>query len=108
MVENLGGLEAVHKLNEQKAQLLYQAIDGSDFYLNTIAKANRSIMNVPFQLKDESLNAAFLTESKEAGLLTLKGHRVVGGMRASIYNAMPLEGVQALVSFMNEFERRYG
>ena len=81
-------------------------IDNSDFYRNDVAKANRSRMNVPFQLADSALDKLFLEESFAAGLHALKGHRVVGGMRASIYNAMPLEGVKALTDFMVEFERR--
>lgn len=107
-LKQLGGLDAVAKLNQAKAELLYGAIDGSSFYRNGVAPAYRSKMNVPFQLADEALNADFLKESAAAGLLTLKGHRIVGGMRASIYNAMPLEGVQALVDFMADFEKRKG
>ena len=96
------------KINQQKAELLYGVIDNSDFYRNDVAKANRSRMNVPFQLADSALDKLFLEESFAAGLHALKGHRVVGGMRASIYNAMPLEGVKALTDFMVEFERRHG
>ncbi|WAS99701.1 3-phosphoserine/phosphohydroxythreonine transaminase [Rouxiella chamberiensis] len=103
-----GGLNEIEKRNKAKAELLYSTIDRSDFYRNQVADANRSRMNVPFQLADASLDAVFLKESLEAGLHALKGHRVVGGMRASIYNAMPLEGVQALTSFMNDFEKRHG
>ncbi len=103
-----GGLSAMAEKNKAKASLLYQTIDGSDFYSNKVDDQYRSKMNVPFQLGDEALNEIFLTESAEAGLLTLKGHRIVGGMRASIYNAMPLEGVQVLVDFMAEFERKHG
>lgn len=103
-----GGLAAMAERNQAKGALLYNFIDNSDFYRNGIHEGNRSLMNVPFQLVDESLNATFLSESAAAGLLTLKGHRIVGGMRASIYNAMPIEGVQALVEFMAEFERKYG
>jgi phosphoserine aminotransferase len=103
-----GGVEAIHKINQHKANLLYQAIDGSDFYRNSIEKSFRSMMNVPFQLVDAALDQTFLEESEKFGLKALKGHRSVGGMRASIYNAMPIEGVEALVGFMNEFERRYG
>lgn len=101
-----GGVKAIAKINEQKATLLYQAIDNSNFYVNNVAPQYRSKMNVPFWLKDESLNTQFLNESEQAGLTALQGHRIVGGMRASIYNAMPLEGVQALVNFMKEFEKR--
>ena len=96
------------KINQQKADLLYGTIDRSDFYRNDVASANRSRMNVPFQLADSNLDKVFLEESFAAGLHALKGHRVVGGMRASIYNAMPLEGVQALTDFMVDFERRHG
>ena len=98
----------MEKRNRAKAALLYKLIDKSDFYHNRIASANRSLMNVPFQLADARLESLFLTESEEQGLLALKGHRAVGGLRASIYNAMPIEGVQALVDFMANFERRNG
>lgn len=103
-----GGIGEMDKLNQAKAELLYGTIDNSSFYRNEVASTNRSRMNVPFQLADASLNALFLEESLKAGLHALKGHRVVGGMRASIYNAMPLEGVKALTEFMTEFERRHG
>ncbi|EOU9532131.1 3-phosphoserine/phosphohydroxythreonine transaminase [Cronobacter dublinensis] len=103
-----GGVAAMDKINQQKAELLYGVIDNSDFYRNDVATANRSRMNVPFQLADSNLDKLFLEESFAAGLHALKGHRVVGGMRASIYNAMPLEGVQALTDFMVDFERRHG
>lgn len=103
-----GGVDAIHKVNQQKASTLYNAIDSSDFYQNYIDKTSRSMMNVPFQLIDPSLDNAFLEEADRSGLKALKGHRSVGGMRASIYNAMPLEGVEALVSFMSDFERKYG
>jgi len=103
-----GGVEAMDRINQQKAELLYSVIDNSDFYRNDVASANRSRMNVPFQLADSNLDALFLDESFKAGLHALKGHRVVCGMRASIYNAMPLEGVIALTDFMKDFERRHG
>ncbi|ELY2494701.1 3-phosphoserine/phosphohydroxythreonine transaminase [Cronobacter muytjensii] len=103
-----GGVAAMDKINQQKAELLYGVIDNSGFYRNDVATANRSRMNVPFQLADSNLDKLFLEESFAAGLHALKGHRVVGGMRASIYNAMPLEGVQALIDFMVDFERRHG
>lgn len=103
-----GGVTAMDKINQQKADLLYGAIDSSPFYRNDIASANRSRMNVPFQLADSALDKLFLEESQAAGLHALKGHRVVGGMRASIYNAMPLAGVKALTDFMQDFERRHG
>ena len=102
-----GGLVEVEKKNIAKAELLYNAIDNSPFYKNNVDASVRSRMNIPFQLVDESLNETFLSESKAAGLLTLKGHKLVGGMRASIYNAMPIEGVQALVNFMADFEKKY-
>jgi phosphoserine aminotransferase len=103
-----GGLEAMGQLNQAKAELLYAAIDSSPFYRNPIDPPYRSWMNVPFTLAAPALDGAFLAEAKAAGLLTLKGHRSVGGMRASIYNAMPLEGVQALIDFMGDFARRHG
>lgn len=107
-IKRLGGLEAMAALNERKAQALYAAIDGSDLYANPVEPACRSWMNVPFTLANPELDASFLTQAADAGLVTLKGHRSVGGMRASIYNAMPEEGVHALIAFMQEFERRYG
>ncbi|WP_225087846.1 3-phosphoserine/phosphohydroxythreonine transaminase [Pectobacterium colocasium] len=103
-----GGLAEMEKRNQEKADLLYSAIDGNDFYRNDVAIANRSRMNVPFLLADAALDKVFLEESVAAGLHALKGHRVVGGMRASIYNAMPLEGVKALTEFMADFARRHG
>ncbi|MCG9696707.1 3-phosphoserine/phosphohydroxythreonine transaminase [Shewanella sp. Isolate11] len=102
-----GGIAAMAKTNTQKAELLYSFIDSGDFYENRVAVENRSQMNVTFYLKDESLNEAFLAESKAAGLVALKGHRSVGGMRASIYNAMSLEGVAALVEFMKKFADKH-
>ncbi|MBU2976804.1 3-phosphoserine/phosphohydroxythreonine transaminase [Alteromonas sp. C1M14] len=103
-----GGLEAMAQRNKEKAALLYSAIDSSDFYSNPVHPENRSRMNVPFHLADDSLNALFLEESSQAGLMALKGHRSVGGMRASIYNAMPIDGVVALVDFMQQFEKKHG
>ena len=103
----LGGVEAIEKENIAKAKLLYDTIDSTDFYINRVAVNNRSRMNVPFFLKDESLNDAFLKGAAEHGLLQLKGHRSVGGMRASIYNAMPIEGVQALVNYMKVFDKNH-
>ncbi len=100
-----GGLAAIERHNIAKAQLLYDALDNSDFYSSPVERDCRSRMNVPFFLHDERLNDAFLKGAQQNGLVQLKGHRVVGGMRASIYNAMPLEGVQALVAYMKEFER---
>jgi phosphoserine aminotransferase len=107
-VRDTGGLAAMAERNHRKAALLYGAIDGSGFYRNPVAKPCRSIMNVPFTLAKPELDKAFLAEAQKAGLVNLEGHRSVGGMRASIYNAMPPEGVEALVSFMREFERKNG
>ncbi|MBF8221265.1 3-phosphoserine/phosphohydroxythreonine transaminase [Halomonas sp. 328] len=106
--EDVGGLEAMAAINARKAAKLYGAIDASDFYSNPIAPANRSRMNVPFVLADDALNGAFLAEAEAAGLLNLKGHRSVGGMRASLYNAVPEAAVDALVAFMADFEKRRG
>ena len=103
-----GGIEAIEQVNIRKAKKLYDAIDASDFYSNPVAKAVRSRMNVPFVLADDKLDDLFLAEAEKRGLTSLKGHRSVGGMRASIYNAMPEEGVDALVDFMQEFEKRHG
>ncbi len=103
-----GGLSAMAERNQRKAEKLYAAIDASAFYRNPVAPSARSWMNVPFVLADDSLDATFLAEAQAAGLHTLKGHRSVGGMRASIYNAMPESGVDALVDFMADFERRNG
>ena len=102
-----GGVAAMEVINQRKAAKLYAAIDQSSFYSNPVAIADRSRMNVPFVLADDSLDKAFLAAAKETGLLALKGHRAVGGMRASIYNAMPEEGVDALIEFMAEFERAH-
>ena len=103
-----GGLAAMESRNVAKANLLYDYLDTTDFYRNPVRKRDRSRMNVPFKLRDESLDAAFLKGAEARGMLQLKGHRSVGGMRASIYNAMPLEGVQALVDYMQEFARKNG
>ncbi|CAH0278383.1 Phosphoserine aminotransferase [Rahnella aquatilis] len=103
-----GGLREMEKRNRAKAELLYGAIDRTGFYRNPVVAANRSWMNVPFQMADASLDKLFLDQAQEAGLHALKGHRVAGGMRASIYNAMPIEGVKALTDFMAEFEKRHG
>ena len=100
-----GGLAAVERDNLAKAKRLYDYLDSQDFYSNPVAKEDRSRMNVPFTLRDAKLDAKFLAEAEARGLSQLKGHRSVGGMRASIYNAMPLEGVEALVAFMEEFRR---
>ena len=101
-----GGLAAMAEINKRKADALYAAIDESNFYANPVDKACRSWMNVPFTLADADLDAKFLEEAAAVGLKTLKGHRSVGGMRASIYNAMPESGVQALIDFMRDFEQR--
>ena len=103
----LQGVAALEQRNIAKAQLLYDALDASSFYENRVAPSSRSRMNIPFFLKDESRNEAFLAGAKARGLLQLKGHKSVGGMRASIYNAMPLEGVQALVDYLREFEKSH-
>jgi phosphoserine aminotransferase len=103
-----GGIAAIEARNIAKAELLYDAIDRSGLYLNRVALDCRSRMNVPFYLRNEALNDAFLSGARERGLLQLKGHKSVGGMRASIYNAMPLEGVQALVDYLRDFEARHG
>jgi phosphoserine aminotransferase len=103
-----GGLAGIEQVNVRKASLLYDYIDSQDFYSNPVAKEDRSRMNVPFRLRDDALDAKFLAEAEALGLSQLKGHRSVGGMRASIYNAMPLEGVEALVAFMEEFRRKHG
>ncbi len=101
-----GGLEAMRAVNERKARKLYAAIDASAFYSNPVRQDCRSWMNIPFVLQDPALDGRFLSEAEAAGLMNLRGHRAVGGMRASIYNAMPESGVDALIDFMQEFERR--
>jgi phosphoserine aminotransferase len=103
-----GGLAEMEKANIAKAKLIYDVLDASRFYHSPVAKEDRSRMNVPFTLADAGLDEEFLKQAKQRGLIQLKGHRSVGGMRASIYNAMPIEGVRALVEFMQEFERRHG
>jgi phosphoserine aminotransferase len=107
-LKQLGGLDAMAQINQRKAQKLYAAIDNNDFYANPVNLRNRSWMNVPFTLKNADLDPSFLSEAKAAGLVTLKGHRSVGGMRASIYNAMPEEGVDTLIDFMGDFAARHG
>ena len=103
-----GGLEAMKQYNEEKAKILYDFLDQSRLFKGTVVKQDRSLMNVPFVTGDEEMDALFVKESKAAGLENLKGHRTVGGMRASIYNAMPMEGVKKLVEFMDDFETRQG
>lgn len=103
-----GGVEAIEKVNQRKAAKLYQAIDESDFYVNRIALNNRSLMNIPFNIHNAELEAIFLQEAPQAGLLNLKGHKSAGGMRASIYNAVEESSVDALIEFMADFAKRYG
>ena len=105
-LKSLGGVEEIGKINNRKAKKLYQFIDDSNFYENNINKENRSIMNIPFLLRNDDLDTKFLSESKSAGLLALKGHRSVGGMRASIYNGLPEEAVDTLIEFMDDFEKK--
>ncbi len=107
-LKHLGGLASMAEINRRKAEKLYAAIDASDFYHSPVDPACRSWMNVPFTLADPALDKAFLDGAEAAGLATLKGHRSVGGMRASIYNAMPEEGVDALIAYMQEFEKAHG
>jgi phosphoserine aminotransferase len=108
LLKREGGLEAMEQRNVAKAKLLYDYLDASDFYHNPVAPENRSRMNVPFTLSNPALDVAFLQGAQQQGLLQLKGHALVGGMRASIYNAMPLEGVQALVNYMQDFVKKQG
>ena len=103
-LKKMGGLEVMKQRNEEKAKLLYDFLDQSKLFKGTVVPEDRSLMNVPFITGNADLDAKFVKESKEAGLENLKGHRTVGGMRASIYNAMPKEGVEALVAFMKKFE----
>ena len=107
-IKSCGGLTAMAEHNRAKAALLYDALDRSAFYRNPVARADRSLMNVPFKLRDEGLDDAFLKGAQARGMVQLKGHRSVGGMRASMYNAMPLAGVQALVTYLQEFEAEHG
>ena len=100
----MGGVKVIQKINEDKAKMLYDFIDNSSFYKNKVAVKDRSIMNVPFITPNEELDAKFIAEAGKCGLVSLKGHRLAGGMRASIYNAMPVEGVKALIDFMKKFE----
>jgi phosphoserine aminotransferase len=107
-LKGLGGLEAMEQINREKAGMLYDAIDGTEFYRGTAANDSRSLMNVTFRLPNEDLEKKFVAEATAAGLDGLKGHRSVGGLRASIYNAFPTAGVKALIDFMKEFERANG
>ena len=103
-LKKLGGVAAMEKINREKAALLYDFIDNSSFYNNYVEKESRSLMNVPFVAPSDELNAKFVKEAEQNGLVSIKGHKLVGGMRASIYNAMPIEGVKALIEFMKKFE----
>ncbi|MBR0306412.1 MAG: 3-phosphoserine/phosphohydroxythreonine transaminase, partial [Lachnospiraceae bacterium] len=107
-IKNQGGLEAMKEKNERKAKILYDFLDNSKLFHGTVAPKDRSLMNVPFVTGDKEMDALFVKEADAAGFVNLKGHRSVGGMRASIYNAMPEEGVVKLVEFMKEFEAKYG
>jgi len=107
-LKQMGGLKQMEQINRAKAALLYDYLDQTEFYHSPVAKDDRSLMNIPFTLRNADLDKAFLKDAEAAGLTQLKGHRSVGGMRASIYNAMPLEGVKALVQYMREFERKNG
>ena len=104
-LKKMGGLEVMKARNEEKAKILYDFLDESELFKGTVVKEDRSLMNVPFVTGDKDLDAKFVAEATEAGFVNLKGHRSVGGMRASIYNAMPKEGVEKLVEFMREFEK---
>ena len=103
-IKNMGGIQMMHEKNVEKAEILYSFLDNSKMFKGTVVPEDRSLMNVPFVTDSEELNAKFIAEAKAKGFVNLKGHRSVGGMRASIYNAMPREGVEALVAFMKEFE----
>jgi len=107
-LKRMGGLAKMHEINVAKARRIYDYLDQTEFYQNPVELTDRSIMNVPFTLRSEKLDDAFLKAAEARGLSQLKGHRSVGGMRASIYNAMPIEGVEALVAFMKEFEKSHG
>ena len=103
-IKEKGGIAELQKINEKKAKLLYDFLDSSELFKGTVVPEDRSLMNVPFVTGSEELDAKFVKEAKEAGFVNLKGHRTVGGMRASIYNAMPVEGVEKLIEFMKKFE----
>ena len=104
-LKKMGGLEVMKERNEEKAKILYDFLDSSKLFKGTVVKEDRSLMNVPFVTGDKELDAKFVKEAEAAGFVNLKGHRTVGGMRASIYNAMPIEGVEKLVEFMKKFEK---
>ena len=103
-IKEKGGVAALQKINEHKAKILYDFLDSSEMFRGTVVPEDRSLMNIPFVTGNDELDAKFVKESKAAGFVNLKGHRTVGGMRASIYNAMPVEGVEKLVAFMKKFE----
>jgi phosphoserine aminotransferase len=107
-VKQQGGIPVIEKRNIEKARLLYDFLDSSSFFRNPVAREDRSRMNVPFTLKDAKLDDEFLKGAAKEGMVQLKGHRSVGGMRASIYNAMPIEGVRQLVEYMKNFEKKHG
>ena len=107
-LKQLGGLAKMEEINVAKAKLVYDYLDETEFYHSPVAPEDRSRMNIPFTLRNNKLDEEFLKQAKSRGLSELKGHRAVGGMRASIYNAMPVEGVKSLVEFMKEFERKHG
>ena len=107
-LKEIGGVPAMQKINEEKAKILYDYLDESKFFVNKVNKKDRSLMNVPFFSPSAELDAKFIAEAAKEGLVTLKGHKLVGGMRASIYNAMPIEGVKKLVAFMKKFEVENG
>ena len=107
-LKDMGGLKSIGEINKYKAKILYDFIDESVFFSNSISKENRSIMNIPFLLSNSELDTEFLHDAENAGLLNLKGHRSVGGMRASIYNATPIEAVEALIDFMGDFQSKHG
>jgi phosphoserine aminotransferase len=107
-LKKLGGVKKMEEINIAKAQLVYDYLDQTEFYLSPVAKEDRSRMNIPFSLRNDKLDEEFLGQARARGLSELKGHRSVGGMRASIYNAMPVEGVRALVEYMRDFERTHG
>ena len=107
-LKQLGGLPKIAQMNRAKAAVLYDFLDRTEYYYSPVDKDDRSLMNVPFRLRNEALNDEFLKQARQRGMVELKGHRAVGGMRASIYNAMPLDGVKALVAFMQEFQTKHG
>lgn len=107
-IKQQGGLAAMEKRNREKAEVLYAYLDQSRFFVSPVAQSDRSLMNIPFTLKKSELDDEFIKGAKARGMVQLKGHRSVGGMRASVYNAMPIEGVKTLVEYMKEFEARHG